>query len=95
MAQPFTATDTAGLEVASGPMSRDVAHWYQTHTGGQLQAHQHADGRWYLYTPVDTDTPPGTGPGASRQYAGRDNRPPASAGPPVRLLPERDAAVLL
>jgi hypothetical protein len=50
MAQLSTTTDTAGLEVASGPMTAEVAHWYQDYTGGQLKARQHPDGRWYLYT---------------------------------------------
>ncbi len=51
MDQPQTGPDDAGLTVASGPMPREMAHWYMDLTDGQFEARQHANGRWYLYTP--------------------------------------------
>ncbi len=32
-------------------MPREMAHWYMDLTDGQFEARQHANGRWYLYTP--------------------------------------------
>lgn len=43
--------------VASGPMSREVAHWYMDLTDGQFQAYQHANGQWYLYLARLQDNP--------------------------------------
>ena len=48
---PASGDDSDGApQPASGPMSKEVADWYERFTHGQLKTFQNRDnGQWYLY----------------------------------------------